>query len=125
MDEFAAQGDGHVAVLRHNGLMDGMAVYDLGCGCGRTAQALYRSGWQGTYTGADVVPELLNRLARQCRVTVPLTQLLAHYRCSGHFAGHGVPLVGLHSPIPSEVLSLYRRYMASAQARWSNGILVS
>lgn len=66
MDEFAAQGDGHVAVLRHNGLMDGMAVYDLGCGCGRTAQALYRSGWQGTYTGADVVPELLNELARQC-----------------------------------------------------------
>lgn len=66
MDTFVSQGDGHVAVLRHNGLTDGMAVYDLGCGCGRIAQALQRSDWQGTYTGADVVPELLEELARQC-----------------------------------------------------------
>ena len=66
METFVSQGDGHVAVLRHNGLIDGMAVYDLGCGCGRTAQALRRSGWQGTYTGADVVSELLEELARQC-----------------------------------------------------------
>lgn len=66
METFVSQGDGHVAVLRHNGLADGMALYDLGCGCGRTAQALRRSGWQGTYTGADVVPELLEELARQC-----------------------------------------------------------
>lgn len=66
MDTFVSQGDGHVAVLRHNGLTDGMAIYDLGCGCGRTAQALQRSGWRGTYTGADVVSELLQELARRC-----------------------------------------------------------
>ena len=66
METFVSQGDGHVAVLRHHGLTDGMAVYDLGCGCGRTAQALRRSGWHGSYTGADVVPELLEELARQC-----------------------------------------------------------
>lgn len=66
MATFISQGDGHVAVLRHHGLTDGMAVYDLGCGCGRTAQALQRAGWQGDYTGADVVPELLAELARQC-----------------------------------------------------------
>jgi SAM-dependent methyltransferase len=66
MEDFAAQGDGHVAVLRHHGLADGMAIYDLGCGCGRTAQALRRSGWRGRYTGADVVPELLEELVRQC-----------------------------------------------------------
>ncbi|AIT82884.1 hypothetical protein JI59_25965 (plasmid) [Novosphingobium pentaromativorans US6-1] len=66
METFVSQGDGHVAVLLHNGLTDGMAVYDLGCGCGRTAQALRRSGWKGTYIGADVVPELLQELARQC-----------------------------------------------------------
>lgn len=66
MEDFASQGDGHVAVLRHYGLADGMAAYDLGCGCGRTAQALQRAGWQGHYTGADVVPELLAELARQC-----------------------------------------------------------
>lgn len=66
MEDFAAQGDGHVAVLRHNGLADGMTLYDLGCGCGRTAQALQRSGWHGSYIGADVVPELLQELTRQC-----------------------------------------------------------
>lgn len=66
MEDFAAQGDGHVAVLRHNGLAEGMVLYDLGCGCGRTAQALQRSGWHGSYIGADVVPELLEELARQC-----------------------------------------------------------
>lgn len=66
MAEFDAQGDGHVAVLRHHGLANGMSLYDLGCGCGRTAQALQRNGWTGHYTGADVVPELLAELTRQC-----------------------------------------------------------
>lgn len=66
MEDFVRQGDGHVAVLRVHGLADGMAIYDLGCGCGRTAQALRRSGWAGSYSGADVVPELLEELAAQC-----------------------------------------------------------
>lgn len=66
METFVSQGDGHVAVLRHYGLTDGMAIYDLGCGCGRTAQALHRQGWQGQYTGADVVAELLEELALRC-----------------------------------------------------------
>ncbi|WP_062785180.1 MULTISPECIES: bifunctional 2-polyprenyl-6-hydroxyphenol methylase/3-demethylubiquinol 3-O-methyltransferase UbiG [Novosphingobium] len=76
MENFVAQGDGHVAVLRHYGLSDGMAIYDLGCGCGRTAQALQRSGWQGDYTGADVVPELLQELQRQC----PTYQAIINYK---------------------------------------------
>ncbi|WP_408589344.1 class I SAM-dependent methyltransferase [Novosphingobium sp.] len=63
---FRLQGDGHVAVLRHNGLADGMAIYDLGCGCGRTAQALVRSGWTGTYTGTDIVPGFVDELKRKC-----------------------------------------------------------
>lgn len=66
MEQFYAQGDAHVAVLRFHGLENGMNVYDLGCGCGRTAQALQREGWTGNYIGADVVPELLAELARQC-----------------------------------------------------------
>lgn len=66
IEKFISQGDGHVAVLRHHGLTDGMTIYDLGCGCGRTAQALRRLGWHGSYTGADVVPELLEELAHQC-----------------------------------------------------------
>lgn len=63
---FHAIGDVHVAVLRHHGLQDGMAIYDLGCGCGRTAQALQRTGWQGDYIGADIVPELVDELIARC-----------------------------------------------------------
>ena len=43
-----------------------MAVFDLGCGCGRTAQALQRSGWQGTYTGTDILPAFVEELMGQC-----------------------------------------------------------
>jgi SAM-dependent methyltransferase len=78
MAQFIAQGDAHVAVLRHHGLADGMAIYDLGCGCGRTAQALQRLGWSGRYTGADVVPELLAELALQC----PGYRTALHYECT-------------------------------------------
>lgn len=63
---FEKQGDTHVKVLAHHGLQDGMAVYDLGCGCGRTAQALRRSGWQGTYIGTDIVKGFIGELRRTC-----------------------------------------------------------
>lgn len=63
---FASQGDGQVAVLRHHGLSDGMAIYDLGCGSGRTAMALQRSGWRGSYKGADIVRALVNHLKSKC-----------------------------------------------------------
>lgn len=63
---FEEQGNGQVAVLRHHGLQDGMALYDLGCGCGRTAQALRRSGWQGRYTGADIVAGFIDEVRRTC-----------------------------------------------------------
>jgi 2-polyprenyl-3-methyl-5-hydroxy-6-metoxy-1,4-benzoquinol methylase len=66
LEDFVAQGDGHVAVLRRHGLTDEMSVYDLGCGCGRTAQALRRSGWVGSYTGVDVVQKLIDELKRRC-----------------------------------------------------------
>ena len=65
---FNSQGDAQVAVLRHHGLADGMAVYDLGCGCGRTAQALQRAGWQGRYVGADIVKGFISELKRKCPV---------------------------------------------------------
>lgn len=66
MEDFALQGDAQVAALHHHGLQNGATIYDLGCGCGRTAQALRRSGWQGNYIGVDIVPELLKELARHC-----------------------------------------------------------
>lgn len=80
MDDFNRQGDGHVAVLQHYGLADGMSVYDLGAGCGRTAQAIQRSGWTGQYTGADVVPELLEEIDRTCpgyTTVIELSQKIA------------------------------------------------
>lgn len=64
---FNSQGDVQVAVLRHHGLVDGMSIYDLGCGCGRTAQALQRAGWRGRYVGADIVEGFISELKRKCR----------------------------------------------------------
>jgi SAM-dependent methyltransferase len=63
---FKQQGDAHVAVLRHHGLVDGMSVFDLGCGCGRTAQALQRSGWRGSYIGTDIIPAFVAELQNKC-----------------------------------------------------------
>ena len=65
-EEFIRTGNAHVAVLRHHGLKDGMNVYDLGCGSGRTAQALMRSGWKGHYKGVDIVTALVNYLKSNC-----------------------------------------------------------
>lgn len=55
VEEYVKTGDGQLAVLKFHGLQDGMSIYDLGCGSGRTAQALFRSGWKGQYRGADVL----------------------------------------------------------------------
>lgn len=65
-ENFERQGDGHVAVLQYHGLADGMSIYDLGCGCGRTAMALRRSGWKGQYKGADIVKPLVKYLNDKC-----------------------------------------------------------
>ena len=66
MEEFRDSGDLHVAVLRHHGLVDGMNIYDLGCGSGRTAQALSRAGWQGRYKGTDIVEPLVEHQRSHC-----------------------------------------------------------
>ncbi len=78
MDIFRSQGEGHVQVLRHYGLEDGMFIYDLGAGCGRTAQGLVRSGWQGRYRGADIVSRLIDELNARC----PGYEGLTHRRLS-------------------------------------------
>ena len=66
MELFRVQGDGHVEVLRHHGLIDGMTIYDLGCGSGRTAQALVRDGWRGDYIGVDIVEALVAHVRKKC-----------------------------------------------------------
>lgn len=66
LDIFESQGKGQVEVLQYHGLKDGMSIYDLGCGCGRTAQALYKSGWKGRYKGADIIQRLVDEIRRKC-----------------------------------------------------------
>ena len=40
--------------------LNGRVVLDAGCGLGDLLPYLQSNGWQGTYVGIDVVPELLN-----------------------------------------------------------------
>jgi SAM-dependent methyltransferase len=60
LDSFRQIGDQQIHILQSHGLCDGVSIYDLGCGSGRSAQALNRSAWQGTYKGADVIKELID-----------------------------------------------------------------
>lgn len=64
LEIYRISGDKQYAVLRHFGLRDGQAIYDLACGSGRTASALKRHGWHGSYRGADIIPELVEYAAR-------------------------------------------------------------
>jgi ubiquinone/menaquinone biosynthesis C-methylase UbiE len=56
-------GQIEVDVLRHAGLRDGMSMLDMGCGSGRLAYALGKSGLRLQYTGVDVVQKLLDYAA--------------------------------------------------------------
>lgn len=47
-------------ILRAAGLKSGMSVFDLGCGSGRLANALGKSGIELEYLGTDVVQDLLD-----------------------------------------------------------------
>ena len=66
MEEFKGVGDLQVNYLKILGLKESMSVYDLACGCGRTAQALIRDGWIGSYTGADIIKSLVDHLNESC-----------------------------------------------------------
>lgn len=66
LKDFRELGDKQVEVLKNIGLKDGMSIYDLACGSGRTASALQRAEWKGTYTGADIMPEFTDYLERTC-----------------------------------------------------------
>jgi SAM-dependent methyltransferase len=66
LDSYRRSGDCQVEVLRFYGLRNGMAIYDVGCGSGRTAQALQRAGWEGTYKGHDIIEELVSHLNKSC-----------------------------------------------------------
>lgn len=56
-------GEIEVDLLKKAGLVDGMSVFDLGCGSGRLATALAKSGLSIKYLGTDVVQDLLDYAA--------------------------------------------------------------
>ncbi|MFM0505672.1 class I SAM-dependent methyltransferase [Paraburkholderia caffeinilytica] len=66
-----------LAVLREVGLEDRMSIFDLGCGSGRLAHALGKSGFDLDYRGTDVVQALLD----YAKSKTP-----AHYRFARHTA---------------------------------------
>lgn len=56
-EEFARVGDRVVRSLRElAGLEPAESVLEIGCGYGRVAHALLRSGHAGPYTGMDILP---------------------------------------------------------------------
>jgi SAM-dependent methyltransferase len=59
---FEEVGQIETNILRYFGLKDGMSVIDLGCGSGRLANALTKSG-KFEYLGTDVVQSLLDYAA--------------------------------------------------------------
>jgi 2-polyprenyl-3-methyl-5-hydroxy-6-metoxy-1,4-benzoquinol methylase len=61
---FDEVGQIEVNILRYFGLRDGMGVLDLGCGSGRLANALTKSG-KFDYCGTDVVQSLLDYAAKR------------------------------------------------------------
>ncbi len=60
LESFNLFGDCQYHILKRCGLEDGMRIYDLACGSGRTAQALARNKWRGIYKGADIIDELID-----------------------------------------------------------------
>jgi ubiquinone/menaquinone biosynthesis C-methylase UbiE len=64
MEDFARSGDIHVDYLKLLGMKNGMSIYDLACGCGKTAQALKRAGWSGNYVGADIIKRFTDHLVQ-------------------------------------------------------------
>lgn len=64
--EFEEVGRDQITFLEEQGLRDGMAVVDLGCGSGRTAVQLAKRLPKCSYVGIDVVQDLLDHAKSIC-----------------------------------------------------------
>jgi 2-polyprenyl-3-methyl-5-hydroxy-6-metoxy-1,4-benzoquinol methylase len=64
--DYHAVGEAERNILVALGLKSGDAVIDVGCGSGRLATALDRSGPSVHYLGTDVVPELVSYAQKRC-----------------------------------------------------------
>lgn len=63
---YEAVGEAERSALLSLGLKSGHHVVDVGCGSGRLATALHRSGPTVDYLGTDVVPDLLAYARQRC-----------------------------------------------------------
>ena len=59
-------GEIEADVLRHAGLSHGMSLLDMGCGSGRLAHVLGKTGLVLDYTGIDIIQNLLDYAASKC-----------------------------------------------------------
>jgi SAM-dependent methyltransferase len=90
--DYARIGELELDILRHGGLKDGMAVFDLGCGSGRLAYALGKSGIHVDYVGTDIVQALLDyaktrspshyRFLRHANLSVPVENSSLDIACA-------------------------------------------
>ena len=88
LESYLHHGDLQYYMLQHYGLFENCSLYDLACGSGRTAQALERFGWTGSYIGSDVIKELVD----YAQLRQPSYSFYLHYDyslradpCSAHF----------------------------------------
>lgn len=59
-DHYEAMGRIQYNIVTHAGLSEGMTIFDLGCGSGRLANAIGRTGLNVDYIGSDIVQALLD-----------------------------------------------------------------
>jgi cyclopropane fatty-acyl-phospholipid synthase-like methyltransferase len=89
---FDGIGNIELNILKEAGLQPGMSIFDLGCGSGRLAAALAKSGLDLSYTGTDVVQELLDyaseispsnyRFIRHPQISVPVESSSVDITCA-------------------------------------------
>jgi ubiquinone/menaquinone biosynthesis C-methylase UbiE len=59
-DHYEAMGKIQCNILTYLGLSSGMTLFDLGCGSGRLAHAIGKSGLDINYIGTDIVQSMLD-----------------------------------------------------------------
>jgi 2-polyprenyl-3-methyl-5-hydroxy-6-metoxy-1,4-benzoquinol methylase len=115
-----------LAILKHVGLCDGMALIDLGCGSGRLATALEPSGLAIDYLGIDIVQALLDyaqtrapsnyRFVLHRQLDLPADAETMEIVCAFDF---------FYAPTPRGKLFVSRGYPSSSETERNAGVLLS
>ena len=105
---FVNSGDKQYHILNRIGLKNDQTIYDLACGSGRTAMALKRHGWQGSYRGADIIQELVDYAQQK----IPDFQFFVHRDFSIHALENSLDIIysgSLFTHLHIEEIFLYAR----------------